>query len=248
MKSPWYLLASTMLLLPACGGSKTNAEQPQGAGNSAAAAAQTGDDKSMCEWKNRKGIEVSETAGPGAIQPNVRRVYRLVGLGKDSSRILVCREVDTNLDGIKDTVRFYNDRGQSREEHADTNFDGKVDTWNRFVKGRLATVRIDRNHDGHADEEKFYVKGKLQRVRRDANFDRKWDTWEQYRKGRLERMGVDLDGDQKVDRWDKDNEWLRRLEQAEKKRKEEKDAARKKKAQEAAAAAGGDSDAGDSTQ
>lgn len=199
------------------------------------------DDRSMCEWEGKKDVEVSETAGPGAIQPNVRRVYKVLGTGSSRRKILVCREVDTDLNGFKDTVRFYNDEGQSKEERADTNEDGKVDTWNIFSKGRLAEVKLDHNHDGEPDEWKVYNDGELHRIKRDANFDGNVDVWEMYRKGRLERMGVDLDGDKRVDRWDHDTEWRRKLEAAEQKKRDEAEQKKKeeqeKRRKEAEAAA-----------
>jgi hypothetical protein len=178
-------------------------------------------DRSMCEWKGKADVEVSETAGPGAYQPNVRRVWKLFGTGADRRKVLACREVDTDLDGVKDVVRFYNDEGQSKEERADTNYDGKIDTWNVFSGGRLAEVRFDHNHDGKPDEWKTYYSGKLSRVKRDTNFDGKPDTWEMYRENRLERMGVDLDGDERVDRWDHDGQWRRESEKADDKAREE---------------------------
>ncbi len=180
------------------------------------------DDRSMCNYKGRKDVEVAETAGPGAIQPNVRRVWKVYGTGADRRRVLMCREIDTNLDGYKDVVRLYNEEGQVKKEMADTNHDGKVDTWNLFAEGRVAEVHLDRNFDGTPDEWKIYVDGKLTRARRDTNFDKKADVWEMYRKGRLERMGVDLDGDERVDRWDHDKVWRKQME-AERKQKEEED-------------------------
>jgi hypothetical protein len=202
------------------------------------------DDRSLCNQKDAKDLEVSETAGPGAMQPNVRRVWKVFGTGADRRKVLVCREVDTNLDGFKDNARFYNEEGQSREERADTNYDGKIDTWNLFAKGRLAEVRIDRNHDGHPDEWKVFYDGKLTRVKRDTNFDKKPDTWEMYRKGRLERMGVDLDGDERVDRWDHDSQWRRETERAQEKEERDKDEKKRKDAEEDAAAAAEETDEG----
>jgi hypothetical protein len=202
----------------------------------------TNNDHSLCEIKDRKDVEVSETAGPGAVVPNVRRVWKVFGVGADRRKILICREVDTNLDGKKDVVRFYTDDGQSKEERADTNFDGKPDTWIVFAKGRVAEVRIDHNYDTKIDEVKAYVDGKLSRVKRDADFNGKYDIWEMYKFGRLERMGVDLDGDERVDRWDHDTEWQRKLAQAEakkaedeQKKKQEEADARMKAAEDAAA-------------
>ncbi|WP_434048222.1 hypothetical protein [Sorangium cellulosum] len=192
------------------------------------------DDRSMCEWKGRADREASETAGPGAIQPNVRRVWQIVGTGEDRHRALVCREIDTNFDGVKDVVRRYNDKGESLHEESDANYDGRIDTWLTFASGRLAEVRIDSDHDGNPDEWKYYSGGKLARIKRDTNRDGKPDVWEIYRMGRLERMGVDIDADERVDRWDHDNELRRRLEDDE--RRKEEEAAAKKAAEDGGAA------------
>lgn len=190
------------------------------------------DDRSMCDWKGRSDREASETAGPGAIQPNVRRVWQLVGTGEDMHKVLVCREIDTNFDGVKDVVRRYNEKGESLHEEADSNYDGRIDTWITFAKGRLAEVKIDTDRDGNPDEWKYYSGGKLVRIKRDTNRDGKPDVWEIYRMGRLERMGVDLDGDERVDRWDHDTELRRRVEDAERKKEEEAAAQAAKKAAE----------------
>ena len=227
--SPLSLVCGLSLLLLSCAGDETKG--PQGPGSIKAERRADGtiiDDRALCEFKGVKGLEVGETAGPGAIQPNVRRVWKVFGVGAARRKILVCREIDTNLDGLKDVVRTYDDEGQSKEERADTNFDGKIDTWNYFAKGRLSEVRLDHNHDGEPDEWKVYIAGDLSRVKRDTNFDGKPDVWEMYRKGRLERMGIDVNGDERVDRWDHDTEWRRETEQAEKKKRELEEEKKKK--------------------
>lgn len=221
-------------LLTGCAGSAT-ADDPLKAPTVQARRAADGtviDDKSLCDWKGRKDREVSETAGPGAVQPNVRRVYQVYGVGSDRRKVLVCREMDSNLDGLKDVVRRYSDEGESKEELADSDYDGRIDRWIVFAKGRLAEVKLDRNKDGEPDEWKTYAEGKLIRVKRDDNFDRKPDVWEMYQHGRLVRAGVDVDHDTRVDRWDHDTEWRRKLDQTE--RHKEEDEARKR-AQEAKA-------------
>lgn len=235
--------AVALLLVSACGADAAAGPDAIGPGVQAQRRADGTiiDDRSLCDYKGKQGIEVTETAGPGAIQPNVRRVWKVFGQGSDSRKVLVCREVDTNLDGFKDVVRLYNEEGQSKEERADTNFDGKIDTWNVFSGGRLAEVRLDNNHDGEPDEWKVYSKGQLSRVKRDTDFNKKVDVWEMYRKGRLERMGVDLDGDGRVDRWDHDTQWRKELEKADQnkqrddeRKKEEELERRRKEAQEEA--------------
>jgi hypothetical protein len=237
----WTLAASLLALGCGSGGDPSGADSP----NIEAERRADGtiiDDKALCDFNAKQGLEVSETAGPGAYQPNVRRVWKVFGTGGDRRKVLACREVDTNLDGLKDTVRFYNDEGQSKEERADTNYDGKIDTWNLFAKGRLAEVRLDKNHDGKADEWKEYYQGKLSKVRRDTDYNGKANVWEMYRKGRLERMGVDLDGDERVDRWDHDSDARREQEKAQRD-KDKKD--EEKKDAEGDGDGGGDGDSGD---
>jgi hypothetical protein len=194
------------------------------------------DDASRCDFKGRADREVQEVRGPGAQHPNIRRVFSIVGEGEDRKKILLCREVDSNLDGAKDVMRTYTDKGEPLNELADTNFDGKVDTWITFSRGRIAKVQLDKSGKGQPEEVKFYVGGKLARAQRDTNKDGKPDQWEIYDEGRLQRLGVDLDFDGRVDRWDRDELALRDIEareKAEEARAKELEE-QKKKAEEAA--------------
>jgi hypothetical protein len=195
------------------------------------------DDASRCDYKGRADREVQEVRGPGAQHPNIRRVFSIVGEGEDRKKILLCREVDTNLDGAKDVMRTYTDKGEPLNELADTNFDGKVDTWITFARGRISKVQLDKSGRGQPEEVKFYVAGKLARAQRDTNKDGKPDQWEIYDEGRLQRLGVDLDFDGRVDRWDRDEIALRDIEAREK--AEEKKAAEIEEAKKKADAAEG---------
>ena len=179
------------------------------------------DDKSKCEWRGRQDRETTETAGPGAIMPNVRRVYAVLGTGPERQRVLVCREIDTNLDGVKDVVRKYNDKGESLYEEADANYDGRVDTWLTFSKAHLADAKLDTDFDGNPDEWDYYVGGHVSRVKRDTNHDGKPDRWEIYGlDGKLERMGVDVDNDERVDRWNVDTDVRRSKDEQDRKSEE----------------------------
>ncbi|MEZ4224054.1 MAG: hypothetical protein R3B13_24105 [Polyangiaceae bacterium] len=205
----FVLLALLMPLAAAsCGGSeKKTATAPK---NLERAVDEHGeDDRSRCDYKGRSDREVFETTGPNAVQPNIRRVFAIVGDGEDARRALLCREVDTNLDGVKDVVRTYNDKGDALFEQADADYDGRIDTWIAFARGRISKVQVDVNKDGKPDEVRFYVDGKLSRMQRDTNYDGKPDVWEIYEDGHLSRMGVDLDHDGRVDRWDRDQEVVR---------------------------------------
>jgi hypothetical protein len=164
------------------------------------------DDQSRCEFRGRADRDAVETAGPGAVQPNVRRVYQLVGTGDSVHKVLVCREIDTNLDGIKDVVRTYTEKGESLHEQADTNYDGRIDSMITFSGGHIAKEELDSNFDGRMDVWKYYVSGQLSRIQRDTNGDSRPDRWEFYNDGKLERAGVDVDFDGHVDRWDHDEE------------------------------------------
>lgn len=209
----------------ACGGdSKGVVKTATAPGGSKDPSKWPADDRSMCDWRNKPELDVANTAGPGAIKPNVRRVYKVFGEGDTVHKTLVCREIDTNLDGIKDVVRTFNEKGEAIHEEADRNYDGRIDVWINFVAGRMSEEDLDTNLDGKPDVWKFYVDGQLQRIRRDRNFDGKSDVWEIYAKGgRLERVGMDETYDGHVDRWDRDEQLKYEAEQAEKKARDQMD-------------------------
>jgi len=119
--------AALLLGLGAMGCGASASTQAQARMSDKQVAGVTADDASRCDWKGRADREVQEVRGPGAKQPNIRRVFAIVGEGEDRKKILLCREVDTNLDGAKDVMRTYTDKGEPLNELADTNFDGKVD-------------------------------------------------------------------------------------------------------------------------
>lgn len=228
MKRSILFTALTVILAitSACGGgggetSTGNVKTPTAPGGSKDVSKWPSDDKTMCDWRNKPELEVSETAGPGALKPNVRRVYKIFGEEGTRHKTLICREIDTNLDGIKDVVRTFNQKGEAIHEEADRDYDGRADLWINFVDGRIAQEDVDSNRDGKADIWKFYVNGNLQRIRRDRNFDGKPDVWEMYTKGRLERLGVDDTYDGHVDRWDRDEQMKYEAEAAERKARDQ---------------------------
>ena len=215
MKRLGSLLALAVVL--SCGGTPAPKESKNAPGGSKDPSNWPKDDRTMCDWRNKPELEVNETAGPGALKPNVRRVYKTFGEGDTRHKSLVCREIDTNLDGIKDVVRTFNAKGEAQHEEADSDYDGKIDVWLSFVDGRLAEEDNDTNKDGKPDVWKFYQNGEMTRIKRDRNFDGKPDVWEIYTKGHLERMGLDESFDGHVDRWDRDD--ILRAEQDEAERK-----------------------------
>ena len=218
------LLACAAVVGVACGGDSKGGGAVKTAtapGGSKDPSRWPADDRSMCDWRNKPELEVSETMGPGALKPNVRRVYKTYGEGESRHRTLACREIDTNLDGIKDVVRTFNQKGEALHEEADRDYDGRVDVWLNFVDGRIAQEDVDTNADGKPDVWKFYTNGQLQRIRRDRNHDGKPDVWEIYAKGRLERMGMDENSDGHVDRWDRDEQLKYEADAAERKARDQ---------------------------
>lgn len=182
------------------------ARTPQNSPKPAAhAAEEASQDGSRCKHEGAPDLDVAESVGSGSLQHNIRRVYRVSGEGEARRRVLVCREVDTNLDGRKDLFRRYNDQGHPLEELADSNYDGVIDTWIRFDKGQVIQVEVDEAWDGQPDERRHYVRGKLTRIERDTDQNGATDVWEYYVAGRLDRIGVDLNHDGRVDRWSRDS-------------------------------------------
>jgi hypothetical protein len=235
------------LLMGCHASASTQARSGEASSAPLVAAVGAGDDIARCEYKGRADRDVEESSGRGSMKANIRRIYALIGEGEERRKVLLCREVDTNLDGVKDVVRTFNDKGESLREVADANYDGKIDTWITFANGRVAKVDIDRDGDGQPDEFRYYVQGKLSRIQRDTNHDGRPDVWEIYEDGTLKRMGWDLDFDGRVDRWDRDEiaerTALEKEMQSEEQRK--KDEAAKKKAEGAGDTTGQPNTAGD---
>lgn len=194
MRGVWglsILLASAAL---GCGGKKNEPTRD------AYAEVLRRDDRSLCADYGA-GHESEESSAPGAPGRSIRRVYAIVGSGQYMGRVLVCREVDTNYDGLKDLVRTYDKRGLRLTENADSNYDGRLDTWSVYSNGRIGRQSLDKDHDGKVDEVRHYREGRIVRIHRDTDGDGKEDTFEMYRDGKLERIGVDVDRSGHVDEW-----------------------------------------------
>ncbi len=244
-KSSQARLVILFSALATCGcqaSASTQAQKKQVSSAPLIAAVRMGDDAARCEYKGRADRDVEESSTLGALRPNIRRIYAMIGEGEERHKFLQCREIDTNLDGVKDVIRTFNDKGESLREVADSNYDGKVDTWITFAHGRIAKVDLDRKGTGQADEFRYYIQGKLSRIQRDTNHDGRADVWEIYEDGQLKRIGWDLDFDGRVDRWDRDEvaerAILEKEIQAEDQRRQD-EAAKKKAEDEANAASSG---------
>ena len=196
--------------LIACGGTPAPKTATTAPGGSHDPSHWPADDRSLCDtfvhWKHDTQLEVSETVGPGSFRPNIRRVFKIVGERDNRHTALLCREIDSNVDGIKDVVRTFNEKGEPLHEEADTNYDGKIDDWINFANGAIEEEDVDTTYAmGRPNVWKFYLEGQLSRVRRNTHCATgKPDTWEIYFKNHLERIGEDMTCDGHVDRWDRD--------------------------------------------
>jgi hypothetical protein len=213
--------AVALAVLAACGSSPTAASAVKSApGGSTDQSHWPADDHSLCEgavhWRNNPQLEVTDTVGPGSFRPNIRRVYKVIGDRDNRHQSLICREIDTNLDGLKDVVRTFNDKEEPLHEEADTNYDGIIDDWINFADGRIEEEDIDTTLSaGRPNVWKFYLDGALSRIRRNTHCPSgKPDVWEIYVKDRLERVGNDITCDGHVDRWDRDAQLMAQEEAA----------------------------------
>lgn len=209
------LLFVVGVLLTACGGAEPAMGKTAKSGHMAGfSGSATGVDDARCDVEGRQDRATVVSRGLAAQHGSIQRVFTTGANKEDGKRVVRCREVDTNLDGIKDLVRTYTDAGEPLMEYADTNYDGQVDTWITFARGVVARLERDHNGDGTPDEFKVYSHGVLAKVQRDSDFDGKLDTWEIYDRGRLNRVGVDTNGDENVDRWYRDPGLVERAETA----------------------------------
>jgi hypothetical protein len=203
-------LAGLGAVFVACGGDSVPPPKTTAFGGTLDQSKWPADDRSLCEgfvhWKNNPQVEFSETAGTGSIRPNVRRIYKLVGEKEDRHEVVLCREVDTNLDGIKDVVRTFNDKGEPSHEEADTNFDGRIDNWTNFAGGRIVEEDLDTTYTtGRPNVWKYFANGELTRIKKNTHCPSgKPDVWEIYYKNHMERIGNDASCDGHIDRWDRD--------------------------------------------
>jgi hypothetical protein len=92
---------------------------------------------------------VLEQDGDGDGRPDYRLMY-------DSAGVLEREELDYNLDGQMDDVRFYR-AGVLLREEIDSDFDGRADIWVHIRDGSLIERwERDTDGDGIADVEKTF--------------------------------------------------------------------------------------------
>jgi hypothetical protein len=111
------------------------------------------------------------------------------------------QKTDVNGDGLFDIVRVMSG-GQEVCRALDLNFDGVKDSFLYYEgPGVLRRRESDFDRDGIPDEIAIYKGGVLSSKELETNFDAKLDTWEFYDSGRLAKAERDSDGDGIVDEW-----------------------------------------------
>src|SRR5213593_4125039 len=109
---------------------------------------------------------------------------------------------------------FDKESGRLTRLEADTNGDGKIDTWGYMDGMRVVRVEIDENGDGTVDRWEFHrqqgpdgrdgqnrrdgqgsVDKTIERIERATRFDGTVSRWEYFDNGLLVRVEEDTDGD-----------------------------------------------------
>jgi hypothetical protein len=111
---------------------------------------------------------------------------------------------DTNFVVDKGNVKAHYDpkSGRLRKMEADTNKNGRFDTYSYMDGTRIDRIEIDRDEDGKIDRWEHYKDGKLESVGSSTRGDGVEDEWAyQGPSGALARIETDTDRDGKIDKW-----------------------------------------------
>ena len=110
-------------------------------------------------------------------------------------------EIDVNSDGKLNVIRHYNLQGKLESEHIDRDLDGVTDTVSYYDRGKLVRKEIMKPGTTNIDQVRYYSGGKLLRVEKDTTNDGLIDYWEFYEQGNLDRIGRDFNADGRADAW-----------------------------------------------
>lgn len=112
----------------------------------------------------------------------------------------VRQEEDRNYDGTMDAF-FRFERGRLVERELDSNDNGRPDIWEQYAAGRMVARTLDRDDDGVVDAFYEYAGRYLARERHDADNDGEIDLVIRYREGRRVESEEDTDRDGRTDTW-----------------------------------------------
>lgn len=137
------------------------------------------------------------------------------------------RTLDADEDGTAEELRYYSEEdGTLLRKELDRDYDGSIDTWIEYKKGKISRIlldenrdkepdewqtylssgqmvvrEVDRNHDGRKDAFFYYQGDSLIREEHDLNTDGQIDRVSYFENRVLERAEEDLDGDGVMDTW-----------------------------------------------
>jgi hypothetical protein len=120
------------------------------------------------------------------------------GKGKQS---VLARRLDADRDGKPEEVRYFDEKtAQLVYVEEDRDYDGRIDAWDNYTNGALASRDIDENGDGKVDAWETYSGGRMtsREVDRDGNGTR--DAFYIYSGGALVEERHDTKGSGKIDR------------------------------------------------
>ena len=114
--------------------------------------------------------------------------------------VLVRVEKDTNYDGRIDTWDHY-EEGRLTRRISDANHDGLPDTWVRYRGAHMIERIVDRDRDGVQDAFFTYQQGSLVEERHDSNNDGEIDLVTTYESRTRVATREDRNGDGRTDTW-----------------------------------------------
>jgi hypothetical protein len=146
-----------------------------------------------------------------------------------SLSIVACQQPRAATEARADVRPTYNASGVLTKLEADTDHDGKIDTWAYMDGARVVRVEIDENGDGTVDRWEYHKQGQvgqagqvaqsapvrrldrgglespdktIEHIERATRHDGVVSRWEYFENGLLTRIEQDTDGDGKLDKWE----------------------------------------------
>lgn len=158
-----------LLLGVACSSSTSNAnaESP-----SDGWAGESRDTEIKHEECSTSGKSVKTFKGESALSSNKSFVTRVFVSGRE-----VCSFADLNGDGNIDVYTFFDDSGRIRRREASYSVSKQIDEIAIYKNGNVEVVMRETNFDGKLDTWDYYEGGKLVRRERDKTGDGRIDEW-----------------------------------------------------------------------
>ncbi len=144
----------------------------------AASAGETRDVEIKHETCDAAGKEAKTYKGEGGLASGKSFVTRVFASGRE-----VCSFADLNGDGNVDVFTYFAPDGRVRRREAAYTVGKSVDEIAVYANGEVAVVMRETNFDGKLDTWDYYEGGKLVRRERDKNGDGRIDEWWSFEPG-----------------------------------------------------------------